>query len=82
MNSNSCTADVATEKQSTAQQQGTPENLVKIEFDDVADEIDYWNSSLICYVIGANPPFNVMYGFLNRIWKKAGIDKRERDFSG
>ena len=28
-----------------------------------------------CYVVGANPPFPVMGGYLRRIWAKKGIDK-------
>lgn len=33
---------------------------VRIELDDIEEEIDYWNSSIICYVVGANPPAHVM----------------------
>ena len=30
---------------------------------------------MICYVIGANPPFQVIEGFVKRIWKNLSIDK-------
>ena len=40
---------------------------VKIDLVDIQDEIDYWNSSIICYVIGVNPPSHVMEGFIHRI---------------
>lgn len=46
-----------------------------IEFDDIADEISYWESAFICYILGANPPFKVMEGFAFRMWKKFDLDK-------
>lgn len=48
---------------------------VKIELDDIQPEIDIWNSSIICYVISANPPNHVMKGFIRRIWKSKGVDR-------
>ena len=49
--------------------------IVQIEFDDIKDEIAYWESAVICYMIGANPPQNVMEGYVRRIWGKYGVDK-------
>ena len=43
--------------------------------DDIQGEIDYWNSAIICYVLGANPPSMVMEGFVRRIWRNLGLDK-------
>ncbi|XP_021838838.2 uncharacterized protein [Spinacia oleracea] len=48
---------------------------VQIDLDDIQDEVDFWNSSIICYIIGANPPIHVMEGFIRRIWKKFNVDK-------
>ena len=45
-------------------------NVAIIEEDDIGEELDYWSTALICYVLGANPPFGVMNGFCNRIWGK------------
>ena len=58
-------------------QNNSTDNRIAIEFDleDVQEEIDYCNSSLICYVLGANPPFPIIDGFLRRIWTKKGVDK-------
>ncbi|KAL2943078.1 Gag polyprotein [Bienertia sinuspersici] len=50
----------------------TESNIVPIDMDDVADEINFWSSTIVCYVLGANPPFSVMNSFCNRIWGKAG----------
>lgn len=48
---------------------------VKISFEDVEEEVNFWNSSLICYVVGSNPPTHVMEGFVRRIWKSYNVDK-------
>ncbi|KAL2922358.1 polyprotein [Bienertia sinuspersici] len=65
---------VNSSKQSTPVQGNTP-TIAKIEMCDVNKQIEYWSSALICYVLGANPPFNVINGFFNQIWKNMGIEK-------
>lgn len=30
-------------------------NLVKIDLEDVQSKVDFWSSSVICYVVGASP---------------------------
>ncbi|KAJ8423024.1 hypothetical protein Cgig2_028227 [Carnegiea gigantea] len=47
----------------------------RIEPVDVISEIKYWNSSVLCSVLGANPPLEVMEGFIQRIWKSFAINK-------
>ncbi|KAL2931019.1 hypothetical protein RDABS01_036429 [Bienertia sinuspersici] len=49
--------------------------MATIEMDDVVDEITYWSSVVVYYVLGANPPYSVMNGFCHRIWGKKGLDK-------
>ncbi|XP_021857625.1 uncharacterized protein [Spinacia oleracea] len=56
-------------------QPGCDENVVCIELDDIQDEVDCWNSAIICDVLGANPPLSIFEGFRRRIWKDLGIDK-------
>ncbi|XP_048489821.1 uncharacterized protein LOC125491779 [Beta vulgaris subsp. vulgaris] len=51
------------------------EKSIKIDIEDVQDKINLWNSAIICYVIGANPPIHVMEGFFRRIWKSFNVDK-------
>ncbi|KAL2901529.1 hypothetical protein RDABS01_026611 [Bienertia sinuspersici] len=43
--------------------------------DDVQPELDYWQSSIVAFVLGANPPVSIMEGFVRRIWSKHGVDK-------
>lgn len=40
---------------------------VKIDLINIQNEIDFWNSSPVCYIIGANPPIQVTEGFIRRI---------------
>lgn len=47
----------------------------QIEINDVEDEIHYWQSTVLCSVMGANPPFEIMKGFLNRIWANYEFDR-------
>ena len=35
----------------------------------------YWSNAVICSVLGANPPYDVIKGFINRIWAAFEIDK-------
>ncbi|XP_074266616.1 uncharacterized protein LOC141589895 [Silene latifolia] len=43
--------------------------------EDVLPEINYWASALYGYILGANPPWNVLSGYLKRIWKDSEVDK-------
>uniref|UniRef100_A0A803QE60 Reverse transcriptase domain-containing protein n=1 Tax=Cannabis sativa TaxID=3483 RepID=A0A803QE60_CANSA len=47
---------------------------VKITLEDIEDEVQFWKSSIVCYVLGANPPLSVIEGFIRRIWKDK-VDK-------
>jgi len=42
---------------------------------DVEAEILYWQSAVLCSVMGANPPFEIMKGFVNRIWVSYEINR-------
>lgn len=43
--------------------------------EDIEEEVNHQNSSLIYYVVGANPPIQVMEGFVRRVWRKFNVDK-------
>ncbi|XP_030478235.1 uncharacterized protein LOC115695300 [Cannabis sativa] len=50
------------------------DRMVKIELEDIEDEVNYWKPSLVCYVLGANPPLHVLEGFAKRKWND-NVDK-------
>ncbi|KAJ8443420.1 hypothetical protein Cgig2_024197 [Carnegiea gigantea] len=47
----------------------------RIEATDVMPEIEYWKSAILCSVLGANPPLEVIKGFTRCIWKIYDINK-------
>ncbi|XP_060972340.1 uncharacterized protein LOC133038266 [Cannabis sativa] len=47
---------------------------VKIDLEDIEDEINYWKPSLVCYVLGSNPPLHILEGFAKRKWSEK-VDK-------
>jgi len=49
--------------------------IAKIDKEDVENEIEYWHNAIICSVLGANPPYEIMQGFIGRIWGVYEIDK-------
>uniref|UniRef100_A0A803NHH6 DUF4283 domain-containing protein n=1 Tax=Cannabis sativa TaxID=3483 RepID=A0A803NHH6_CANSA len=54
---------------------GSPsKRKIKITKEDIQEEVDFWTPSIICYVLGANPPMSILEGFVRRVWKDK-IDK-------
>ncbi|XP_074318485.1 uncharacterized protein LOC141655295 [Silene latifolia] len=51
------------------------EELLQFSSADVSDEIAYWTQAVYCFVLGANPPWEVVQGYVHRIWGRHGIDK-------
>lgn len=48
---------------------------VMIDTEDIQEEVEYWSSAIVCYVLGANPHLTITEGYFWRIWEKFGIDK-------
>ncbi|XP_060965333.1 uncharacterized protein LOC133034296 [Cannabis sativa] len=42
---------------------------VKITLDDIEEEVLFWKPSMVCYVLGVNPPLHVLEGFAKRVWQ-------------
>ncbi|KAJ8419686.1 LOW QUALITY PROTEIN: hypothetical protein Cgig2_007581 [Carnegiea gigantea] len=47
----------------------------RIEKQDVAFQVEYWSTAILCGVMGANPPLEVMEGFIRQIWRDLSITK-------
>ncbi|KAL9224996.1 hypothetical protein vseg_000970 [Gypsophila vaccaria] len=47
---------------------------LKLVVDDVVGEPNYWKTLVVCCILGANPPFSVISGFIRRIWGKHRYD--------
>ncbi|XP_060183323.1 uncharacterized protein LOC132613322 [Lycium barbarum] len=50
-------------------------HVCEIEIEDITSKIAYWRNAVVCYVLGAHPPFAVMRGYIQRQWGKHGINK-------
>ena len=55
---------------SAGKKQETSEEVIKITMEDIEEEIQYWNTAMVCYVLGANPPVAMLEGFFRRMWKE------------
>ncbi|KAL9241917.1 hypothetical protein vseg_015973 [Gypsophila vaccaria] len=51
------------------------EDVLQIQPEDVEDEVEYWSQAVVCYILGANPPWEVIEGLIRRIWSRYNIDK-------
>ncbi|XP_059293843.1 uncharacterized protein LOC132046996 isoform X1 [Lycium ferocissimum] len=49
--------------------------VCEIDLENISSEILYWKNVIVCYVLGAHPPFSVLNGFVQRQWAKHGINK-------
>ncbi|XP_062114238.1 uncharacterized protein LOC133825291 [Humulus lupulus] len=56
--------------------------IAQVDLDEIQVETSFWNSAVVCMVLGANPPFAVFEGFVKRIWGKLGIERIARLNSG
>ncbi|XP_074320079.1 uncharacterized protein LOC141656886 [Silene latifolia] len=52
-----------------------PTELLQFTEEDVKEELDFWKNSVYCFILGANPPVEVVDGFIRRIWAHLPIDK-------
>lgn len=48
---------------------------MKITMADIKDEVYYWTTAVVCYILGSNPSQVVIDGYFKRIWGALGIDK-------
>ncbi|XP_074318694.1 uncharacterized protein LOC141655516 [Silene latifolia] len=51
-----------------------PDALLRFS-SDVKEEIEYWTNSVYCFILSANPPVEVVDGFIRRIWAHLPLDK-------
>lgn len=46
-----------------------------ITMEDLQNEIKYWESAVVCYILVVKPPFRITDGFIRRVWKPFGVHK-------
>ncbi|XP_074293179.1 uncharacterized protein LOC141620131 [Silene latifolia] len=50
-------------------------DLLQLTIDDVASEVKYWETAVVCYVLGGNPPWELLQGFVQKLWGVYKFDK-------
>ncbi|XP_074305950.1 uncharacterized protein LOC141641178 [Silene latifolia] len=52
-----------------------PKPLLQLTVEDVDSEIAYWDTAIVCYVLGGNPPWELLEGFVRKLWAAYKIVK-------
>ncbi|XP_062085708.1 uncharacterized protein LOC133791810 [Humulus lupulus] len=52
--------------------------IAQVDKEEIEVEASFWQSAMVCVVLGAKPPLTVFEGFINRIWGKLGIERIAR----
>ncbi|VFQ92993.1 unnamed protein product, partial [Cuscuta campestris] len=53
--------------------------IARFTDEDVIEEKGLWDNAVICYILGANPPLEIVKGFIARIWKDYTVDDELSD---
>lgn len=49
--------------------------IVELEVEDIKSEVEYRSNIVVCYILGAYPPFAMIKGFIQRLWAKHGLNE-------
>ncbi|XP_074277681.1 uncharacterized protein LOC141601311 [Silene latifolia] len=58
-----------------AEEEENNENILQFTTEDTKEVVELWNNAIYCFVLGANPPWEVLQGFVHRIWQKHNVDR-------
>ncbi|XP_074299516.1 uncharacterized protein LOC141630633 [Silene latifolia] len=47
--------------------------MLQFTSEDIKPEVEFWKSSVFCYVLGANPPWNHIKDYVYNVWKKGKV---------
>ncbi|XP_062085514.1 uncharacterized protein LOC133791609 [Humulus lupulus] len=56
--------------------------IAQVHLEEIEVEASFWNSTLVCIVLGANPLITIFEGFIRRLWGKLGIERVARMNAG
>lgn len=49
--------------------------IIQNRMKNIKFEIKYWANAVVCCVLGGHPPFQVIQGYIQRLWGKHNIDQ-------
>ncbi|XP_062114372.1 uncharacterized protein LOC133825450 [Humulus lupulus] len=56
--------------------------IAQVDVEEIEVEASFWDLTMVCVVLGANPPFSVFEGFIKIVWGKLGIERVARMNAG
>ncbi|XP_074300630.1 uncharacterized protein LOC141631922 [Silene latifolia] len=65
--------EVIAEEPSVIPEDAAP-GLLQFTAAEVKVELDYWKHSVYCFILGANPPWDIVEGFIRRLWINHQVD--------
>ncbi|XP_074266678.1 uncharacterized protein LOC141589957 [Silene latifolia] len=60
---------------STINEEEEFEDILQFTSEDVKKEVAFWNHSVVCYILGANPPWDVIEDYVFNVWDQFGVDR-------
>ncbi|XP_074300122.1 uncharacterized protein LOC141631336 [Silene latifolia] len=60
---------------STINEEEEFEDILQFTSDDVKKEVAFWNHSVVCYILGANPSWDVIEDYVFNVWDQFGVDR-------
>ncbi|XP_074313524.1 uncharacterized protein LOC141648702 [Silene latifolia] len=52
-----------------------PSGMLQFTEEEVKKELEYWRNYVCCFILGANPPWEIVDGFIRRLWQNYQVDK-------
>ncbi|XP_074315123.1 uncharacterized protein LOC141651302 [Silene latifolia] len=49
--------------------------MLQLTKEDIEPELEFWDTAVVCYVLGGNPPWELLEGFVRKLWSAYKIDK-------
>ncbi|XP_074299473.1 uncharacterized protein LOC141630582 [Silene latifolia] len=60
---------------STIEEKEDITGLLQFTPEDIKTEVEFWNNVVVCYIMGANPLWEIVEGYIYRVWEEFGIDR-------
>ncbi|XP_074299071.1 uncharacterized protein LOC141630094 [Silene latifolia] len=59
----------------TIHKEEVPEELLEFTHDDIKTEVEIWSHSVMCYILGANPPWAMVQDYIYNVWVRFGVER-------
>ncbi|XP_074314061.1 uncharacterized protein LOC141649266 [Silene latifolia] len=59
----------------TIHEEEASEELLQFTHEDIKIEVDFWSHSVMCYILGANPPWALVEDYIYNVWGRFGVER-------